>query len=253
MSLMGTLAKVAIGYATAKGVDKMSGGGGLGALLGGNAGAGAETGDAAAANPLAQMMQQMTGGAGAGGMDIQAMLGGLMGGNTGAAPAADAAQGGLMSSLGGGAGIAGLLAAAGGAATMGGKGLGSMLDQFQSGTQAPELEDTAALLLRAMIQAAKADGEIDDAERAKILETVGDDASAEDIAFVQEQLAAPVDIAGLAAATPDAMKMQVYSMSMMSIRVDTAAEQDYMDALAAALELDPMTTGMLKMQMGVAS
>ena len=90
------------------------------------------------------------GGAGAGGMDIQSMLGGLMGGNTGEAPAADAPQGGLMSSLGGGAGIAGLLAAAGGAATAGGQGLGAMLEQFQGGSQAPDLEDSAGLLLRAM-------------------------------------------------------------------------------------------------------
>ena len=37
MGLMGTLAKVAIGYAAARGVDKMSGGQGLGSLLGGGA------------------------------------------------------------------------------------------------------------------------------------------------------------------------------------------------------------------------
>ncbi len=37
MSLMGTLAKLAIGYAAARGVDKLSGGAGLGALLGGGA------------------------------------------------------------------------------------------------------------------------------------------------------------------------------------------------------------------------
>ena len=35
MSLMGTLAKVAIGYAAARGVDRMSGGQGLGGLFGG--------------------------------------------------------------------------------------------------------------------------------------------------------------------------------------------------------------------------
>ena len=35
MSLMGTLAKVAIGYAAARGVDHLSGGQGLGGLMGG--------------------------------------------------------------------------------------------------------------------------------------------------------------------------------------------------------------------------
>ena len=37
MGLMGTLAKMAIGYAAARGVDRMSGGQGLGSMLGGGA------------------------------------------------------------------------------------------------------------------------------------------------------------------------------------------------------------------------
>lgn len=288
MSLMGTLAKVAIGYATARGVDKMAGGGGLGALLGGaqsqdgaeasnpmadmmgkmmGGGAdgasnpmadmmakmtgGTETG-ADASNPMAAMMAQMTGGGAAGGgMDIQGMLGGLMGGN--AAEGED--KGGLLSSLGGGgggAGLAGMFAAMGGAAAMGGKGVSDMLDGFgKAAPAAPEAEASAGLMLRAMIQAAKCDGDIDDAERAKILETVGDDADAEDIAFVQAQLAAPLDVEALAADTPDAQKLQLYAMSMMSIRVDTPAEKAYMAALADALGIDAQTAQLLNMQMGV--
>ena len=275
MSLMGTLAKVAIGYATARGVDKMAGGGGLGALLGGgNQQAGGEaaanpmadmmkqmmgSGNAAAgANPMADMMSKMTGGAGAaGGMDLQGMLGSLMGG---AAPADAGEKGGLLSSLSGGteqagagAGLAGIFAAMGGAAAMGGKGVGDMLDGFgKAAPAAPEAEASAGLMLRAMIQAAKCDGDIDDAERAKILETVGEDADAEDIAFVQAQLAAPLDVEALAADTPDAQKFQLYAMSMMSIRVDTPAEKAYMSALADALGIDAQTAQMLNMQMGVA-
>jgi uncharacterized membrane protein YebE (DUF533 family) len=282
MSLMGTLAKVAIGYATARGVDKMAGGG-LGEALGGLMGGGSEAasnpmadmmskmtggaagganpmeammgmmgGGAGGANPMADMMSKMTGGAAGGGMDLQGMLGGLMGGG-----ADNAEKEGLLASMGGaggGAGLAGLFAVVGGAAAMSGKGVGDLLDGFGKNGAAPkETEDAAALLLRAMIQAAKCDGDIDDAERAKILETVGDDADAEDIAFVQEQLAAPVDVAALAADTPEAMKLQVYSMSMMSIRVDTAAEKAYMAALAEALGIDGNTAAMLNLQMGVAS
>ncbi|MGB7316736.1 MAG: DUF533 domain-containing protein [Planktotalea sp.] len=274
MSLMGTLAKVAIGYATARGVDKMAGGGGLGALLGGaqpQAGGadapanpmqammqqmmGGAAGTDSAQNPMADMMSKMTGGAAGGGLDIQGMLGGLMGGN---APAGGAGKGGLLSSMGaeggGGAGLAGIFAAMGGAAAMGGKGVGDMLDSFGKAAPAvPEAEESAALMLRAMIQAAKCDGDIDDAERAKILETVGDDADAADIAFVQEQLAAPLDVESLAADTPDAQKFQLYAMSMMSIRVDTPAEKAYMAALADALGIDAQTAQMLNMQMGVSA
>lgn len=264
MSLMGTLAKVAIGYATARGVDKMTSGGGLSALMGGAQ----PEASAQASNPMADMMSKMMGGgadgasnpmadmmskmsAGGGAMDIQGMLSGLMGGSAGASED----KGGLLSSMGGegsGTGLAGMFAALGGAAAMSGKGVGDMLDGFgKAAPAAPEAEASAGLMLRAMIQAAKCDGDIDDAERAKILETVGDDADASDIAFIQEQLAAPLDVEGLAADTPDAQKFQVYAMSMMSIRVDTPAEKAYMAALADALGIDAQTAQMLNMQMGV--
>lgn len=297
MGLMGTLAKVAMGYAAARGVDHLSKNGGLGGLLGG---AQVPSGEARApqdttAEAMGQMpgmeqvrgmmgqmqeqgaqgmgnMQEMmsrmmgsmggaggaAGGAGgaaggAGGMDLQGMLGGLMGGggqtDSGQTDSGEAG-GGLLSGAGG-AGLAGLLAMAGGAAAASGQGVGGLLDQFKTAETAPEAEEAAGLMLRAMIQAAKADGDIDAAEKSKILETIGDDADAADIAFVQEQLSAPVDIDGLAAATPDAQKMQVYSMSLMSIRVDSQAEAAYLDTLAGALGLDQQTVNMLHMQMGV--
>lgn len=270
MSLLGTLAKVAIGYAAARGVDKMAGGQGLGGLFGGAQVSpdDATTDQAPGVGNMQDMMAQMMGGAGLGGgaaggagmgniqdmiskmtaqsgFDLSALMGG--GGDGGD-------KGGLLSGASGGgagAGLAGVLAAMGGAAAMGGKGAGAMLDQFSQSAAAPEAEDAAGLMLRAMIQAAKADGEIDAAEQAKIMETVGDDADEADIAFVREQLAAHVDVAALAADTPDAMKMQVYSMSLMSIRVDTDGEAKYLDALANALGLNQQTVNTLHVQMGV--
>lgn len=256
MSLMGTLAKVAIGYATARGVDALSKGQGLGGLTGGaqvpgdnpmaqiQAQMGQMMGGAGGENPMAGIMEKLQ----SGGLDLSSMMGG------GAADQDAGDKGGLLSSLGGGggAGLAGLLAAAGGMAAMGGKNMGGMLDQFaQSGAAAPEAEATAALMLRAMIQAAKSDGGIDESERAKILDTVGDDADAEDIAFVQAQLAAPVDVESLAADTPAPLRTQVYSASLMTIRVDTQAEAQYLDALARAMDLDQPTVNALHMQMGV--
>jgi uncharacterized membrane protein YebE (DUF533 family) len=252
---MGTLAKVAIGYAAARGVDHLSGGKGLGGLMGGaqvpgdnpmaqiQAQLGQMMGGAGGSNPLAGIMEKMQ----SGGLDLSSMMGGGAGQTSGD-------KGGLLSQLGGsgGAGHAGLLAAAGGMAAMGGKNMGGMLDQFaKSGAAAPQAEETAALMLRAMIQAAKCDGGIDEAERAKILDTVGDDADAEDIAFVQEQLAAPVDVGALAADTPAPLRTQVYSASLMAIRLDTQPEAEYLDALARAMDLDQPTVNALHMQMGV--
>lgn len=281
MGLMGTLAKVAIGYAAARGVDRMSGGQGLGALLGGgaqvkgshplsaqqaqmgkalsgqapeagsnpmggmmdmlqNSGLGAMMGGAGGAgNPMADMMEKLKSG---GQMDMSAFKGSTGG-----------AGGGLLSQLGsGGAGLAGMLAALGGtAAAAQGKGAGAMIDQFKTAETAPEMEKAAGLMLRAMIQSAKADGDIDESEKAKILETVGDVADASDRAFIEKQLAAPVDPEALAADTPEEQRMQVYSASLMTIRVDTQAEAEYLDRLARAMKLEEPIVNTLHMQMGM--
>ncbi|MCT4553822.1 MAG: tellurite resistance TerB family protein [Pelagimonas sp.] len=298
MSLMGTLTKLAIGYATARGVDRLSGSGGFGALLGGGAqikgqhpasAPAAQMGQAlsgqmpdmpnmpempegmpnpmdamkaampdGSANPLAGIMEMFTGGmaqmaGGAGGanpmaammeqvqksgLDLSALMGG--GSNSGG-------KGGLLSALGW-AGLAGMIAAG---AQAQGQGAAAMMEAFTPGDAAPEAEDMAALMLRAMIQAAKADGSIDAAEKTRILETLGADADAADIAFVQAQLAAPVDTGALAEDTPDAQKLQVYGASLMTIRVDTQAEAEYLDQLARALDLDEPTVNAIHMQMGL--
>ncbi|WP_300434407.1 DUF533 domain-containing protein [uncultured Mameliella sp.] len=279
MGLMGTLAKLAIGYAAARGVDRMSGGQGLGSLLGGGAQVPAKTptatlqaqmgkfmggqapqgggwqemmeaaqksgfpgmpgAGAAGANPLADMMKTMQ----AGGMDLSAFTG----------QAGTGKGGGLLSQLGeGGTGMAGMLAAfAGSAAQAQGKGAAGLMDAMNAQSTAPEAEAAAGLMLRAMIQAAKSDGGIDKAEQAKILETLGEDADPEDRAFIQAQLKAPVDPEALAADVPEAQRMQVYSASLMTIRVDTQAEAEYLDTLAKAMQLDEAVVNMLHMQMGL--
>lgn len=235
MGLVSTLAKVAIGYAAARGVDRMSDGQGLGALLGG--GAQRKTDDpvaktqaqvASAPNPLQQMMNSF--GSAGGENPLAAMMGG--------------GAGALAGLMGAGAG------AVPGSSGTGAAGLGAMLDAFNAAPAAPEAEQAAGLMLRAMIQAAKSDGGIDAAEKARILETIGD-ASAEDMAFVQAQLAAPVDAQALASDTPAAQRLQVYSASLMTIRVDTEAEAAYLDELARAMGLDQATVNALHMQVGL--
>lgn len=247
MSMWGTLAKVAIGYAAAKGIDHLSRGGGFAGLTGG---AQIPSGKANAepipgTEGMQAMLSQMAGGM-AGMQDMVTKFASqsgldLSGFTTGGE------KGGLLSGDPGGAGMAGILSALGGAAAMGGKNLGGLLDQFAQAAP-PEAEDSAALLLRAMIQAAKADGAIDTAEQEKILDMLGEDG---DMQFVREQLGAEVDIDSLAAATPEGMQMQVYSMSLMSIRVDTQPEAQYLDNLAKALGLNQQTVNALHMQMGV--
>ena len=79
---------------------------------------------------------------------------------------------------------------------------------------------------------------------------MGDDATEEDLAFIKAELEAPIDIKGLADATPESQKMPVYSASLMTIRVDTDEEAEYLDRLAQALGLDEPTVNALHVQMG---
>ncbi|MCA0994693.1 MULTISPECIES: DUF533 domain-containing protein [Roseobacteraceae] len=238
MSLMGTLAKIAVGYAAARGVDRLSGEQGLGPLIGGKAQLpGSEPG-----TNLQAQMGKMLGGSG---NPLGAIVEQLQKSGLGNLPGMD--QAGQAAS----SGLAGMLAAMAKAANMGGKNLGSMLDQMSTAQAAPEAETAAGLMLRAMIQAAKADGDIDKAEQAKLMDTLGEDASAEDIAFLKAQLAAKVDPEALAKDTPDAQKTQVYSASLMTITVDTQKEAEYLDRLAKAMGLPETAVNALHMQMGL--
>lgn len=148
-------------------------------------------------------------------------LGGAFGGKTGG-------------SLGGG-GLGDLLGA-----VLGGAAGGATLGRTQAEPEpevAPEDEAQAAVLLRAMIQAAKADGKLDAAEKAKLMEAVGQAARAE-IDFINRELAAPVDIDGLLSDVPRGMEEKVYMVSVMAIDLDERAEAEYLHELATALGLD---------------
>ena len=76
------------------------------------------------------------------------------------------------------------------------------------------------------------------------------DASAEETAYVQGLMAAPMDLDGLVAATSEASRVQVYSASLMAITPDSAVEQAYLAQLATALGLDAATRDGIHTSMG---
>ncbi|MBC7137808.1 MAG: DUF533 domain-containing protein [Defluviimonas sp.] len=100
----------------------------------------------------------------------------------------------------------------------------------------PQEEAAAALMLRAMIQAAKADGEMDPEERRKILGNM-ENATPSDIDFLIREMAAPVDPEALAAETPDGLRREVYAAALMAIDPDHPAERAHLARLGAALKL----------------
>ena len=64
-------------------------------------------------------------------------------------------------------------------------------------------------------------------------------------------MARPADMQGLAAEAGEQTKAQIYAMSLMAIRVDSAAEASYLDGLAAALGLSEDTRRAIHSSMGL--
>ncbi|MEX5727308.1 uncharacterized membrane protein YebE (DUF533 family) [Rhodovulum iodosum] len=232
MSFVKTMATLAAGFAAAKGVEhyrKIGGMAGLQEKLKSNEQVSEMTAQ------LAGMMEKM--GLPGGAKGVQDMFSRM------GEPTARAGESAT-------AGLAGLMAALGGAAAAGTSQAGEMANALTGHKMTTEtMEENAKLMIRAMIQAAKADGEIDAEERARIFEHLGD-VSEQERAFVEDQIAAPVDPAALAADTSDAMRAQVYATAAMAVRVDNAAEAAYLDNLAAALGLSDETVSHIHAAMG---
>ena len=104
------------------------------------------------------------------------------------------------------------------------------------------MEDQQALLLiRAMIAAANADGEITPEERQRIMGKL-DEAGAgpDERQVVERELANPISTDALVREVRDQQTAeQVYLASALAIEPDTEAERSYLQYLAARLKLDP--------------
>ena len=103
-----------------------------------------------------------------------------------------------------------------------------------------EQQSLGTSLMRAMIAAAKSDGHIDAAEQANIFGRMDQLAlSAEEKAFVLDELRKPLDIDAVArgAQSPE-QAAEIYVASLLAIDVDNPAERGYLAMLAARLKLD---------------
>ncbi len=199
--------------------------GGLGGLLGGLLGGGGTSG----------------GGAPAGGLGgLGGLLGGLLGGG---------ALGGGTQNRSGGTNYAALAS------------LGMMAFQAYQAWQrsqasaapqqtpqtadllaGPQVEEHSHAVLRALIAAAKADGRIDESEKQLISSEIG--RHTEDPGLQQwldAEVAKPLDAREVAhAANYDpAVAAEMYIASVMLLDDQQDAERNYLDELAAALQIDP--------------
>lgn len=262
MSLGKTLLKVAIGVAIVKGVTSLTQGGSASAdtASGRTAGRGTpfdpkasgQTGGiedllkdvlgSGSAKPAST--PRTTGGDGGGLGDLLTQ----MSGQKRSSPRASAPKGGLEDLLGQltGGGTSATTRTAGGGGASGG--VGDLLDQVLADRRPggpvalpePKREEelSAALMLRAVIQAVKCDGELDADEKARLMQAMGD-ATQREVQAVQAELQRPVDVKGLARAVPAGLEPQVYMVSLMAINLDNRKEADYLHQLAGELDLSP--------------
>ncbi|MFZ3284329.1 tellurite resistance TerB family protein [Pseudomonas sp.] len=212
--------------------------GGLGGLLGGLLGGGG---------------QSSAGGAGSsGGLGgLGGLLGGLLGGGAG---------GGLGGALGGALG-GGTQSRSGGTNYAALASLGMMAYQAYQAWQrsqasaapqqipqtanllaGPEVEEHSHAVLRALIAAAKADGEIDAREQQMINEEISKHTDDQQLQqWFDAEVSKPLDaneVAQAANGNP-AMAAEMYLVSVILVDDQQDAERSYLDELAAALQIDP--------------
>ena len=111
---------------------------------------------------------------------------------------------------------------------------------------AEELQNRQAMVLvQAMVNAAKCDGQISQAEQENILSRL-DNPSPDAIQFLREEFARPLEVREFAWSVPVGMEQQVYSMSLIAVDVDSAAEEGYLRDLAHGLRLTPEVCEQIK-------
>lgn len=240
---------------TRGGVQSSGAGGGLTDLLGSLTRSSAQSGGAGGG--LTDLLGSLTkggaqsGGAGGGLADL---LGSLTGG---VRPQGSAAPGGsnMAGVLGSLAMIALQMFSQRGAAS-GQSSLAALaLTDAASGQTPPAVDaaqahQQALAFIKAMINAAKADGQIDAEEQEKIVSRLGD-IDPQEAAFIRDEISKPLNFDFFADITQE-MTPQIYAVSLMAISLDTPAEISYMQQLAQGLGLDAQAVNGIHAQLGLA-
>ncbi|NKB76044.1 MAG: DUF533 domain-containing protein [Gammaproteobacteria bacterium] len=240
-------------------------GGGLGDLLGSVLG---NQKSSSGNSPLGDILGGVLGGAQGEQQSSGGGLGDLMGSVLGGGSKPQPQQGGNISDL-----LGGLL---GGQKNQGdqgegmdlGKLVGAALNQFGHSEQAaqqnaqprqfadhsPDLDyaqanEQATLILQGMINAAKADGRLDEEEKAKITGQLGQVDQSE-IEFINNELSKPLNTEEFVSRVPKLMANQVYAMSLTAIDLDSNPEAQYLHSLAQGLGLEPDAVNQIHQQLG---
>ena len=194
----------------------------------------------------AKVAKNVMGGNSTGG-GISDMLGGLLGGGKNGTSGSQGGLGDLLSGLTGGASKSTATTTA-----SNDNGLGGLLSAALAGKEVeatPSQEEQAKTLLKAMINAAKSDGQIDADEQAKIVKHIGE-VTAEELEFVKSEMASPLDLEGVIASA-SGIESEVYLSSLMTINLDSKEEALYLDKLAKGLNISEEEVDAFHTKLGV--
>lgn len=120
--------------------------------------------------------------------------------------------------------------------------------------QEQEIEEDANTIVRAMINAAKADGAIDQVELQKIVGKLEEGGlNQEEREFFMTESTKPMDLEGVIASAAGRADLaaQIYAASLLAIEVNTPQEIEYMHNLAAGLGLNAQTVRYIEGSLGV--
>ena len=125
-------------------------------------------------------------------------------------------------------------------------------EEHSPGMVHSEACEQATLMIRAMINAAKADGKLDREEQSNIMSKLGS-VTQEEVDFVNNELAKPLNVSEFANSVPRGMANQIYAMSLTAIDLDTNPEAQYLHQLAQGLGIDQNTVNQIHQQLGAPS
>ncbi len=100
--------------------------------------------------------------------------------------------------------------------------------------------EQAVTLVRAMVNASKADGQLDQNEQNRIVEQLGN-VTQEEVEFLNTEFKAPLDVKAFTWSVPLGQEESVYAVSVMAINLDLQKEATYLKDLAHGLRLAPET------------
>lgn len=184
-----------------------------------------------------QSVKQRVGGDNLAAGGIGALLGALMGGSR--STTANTLGGGMM-------GLLGMMAykalknSMGGSAGVTSQPQAQVPQEYVQPSPQQQASD-AEIIITAMIDAAKADGQVDAEEFQRITSSLQKNGLGQDgLNYVIQKLQGPMETAKIVAAVKGRPELaaQVYSASLMAINVDTDAERKYLTKLGKAMGLN---------------